>query len=138
MPPGDDTSITEIVDGDTVWVEADLKVRLIGIDTPETRDPRQPVECYGPEATRQIAELIPPATPVRLVYDADRFDQYGRTLAYVYRRSDGLFINAELLRGGFATTLAVPPNVMHSDEFVAIEHDARNAGRGMWSTCENV
>lgn len=138
IPPGDDTRITSIVDGDTIWVDGDVKVRLIGIDTPETRDPAKPVECFGEEATQRITELIPPPTPVRLVYDADRVDQYGRTLAYVYRSSDGLFVNADLLRGGYASVLTVPPNVTHSDEFTALEQDARDAARGIWGACDTA
>jgi micrococcal nuclease len=137
-PTGDDTTVTRIVDGDTLWVAPKTKVRLIGIDTPETQDPRRPVQCFGEQATRRITELVPPGTPVRLVYDIERRDRYDRTLAYVYRRSDGLFVNAALVREGYAAAYTVPPNVAHVDEFVALQRKAREAGRGLWRACGDV
>ena len=138
LPEGDDTTVTRIVDGDTLWVAPDTKVRLIGIDTPETHDPREPVQCFGAEATEFITSLVPVGTPVRLVYDVERLDRYDRTLAYVYRRADGLFVNAELVEQGYAAAYTVPPDVAHADEFVALEREARDAGRGLWSACGDV
>jgi nuclease-like protein len=72
---------------------------------------------------------------VRLVYDVEHLDRYGRTLAYVYRRSDGLFVNAAMVSDGFAQAYTYPPNVAHADEFVALQRAAREAGRGLWSAC---
>ena len=91
--------------------------------------------CFGHEASRFTASLLPGGTVVRLVGDAEPDDQYGRLLAYVYRRADGLFVNAELVRRGYAAVLTIPPNVAHTDEFVALAADARRAGRGLWSAC---
>ena len=136
--PGDDAIITREVDGDTIVVNGGTRIRLIGINTPETHDPRKPVECFGAEAAQHTAALVPPGTPVRLVYDVDRLDRYGRTLAYVYRSSDGLFLNAALVRDGFAEAATYPPNVAHADEFVALARSARTAGRGLWGECGGI
>lgn len=130
---GELTSVTKHVDGDTLWVSGGVKVRFIGMDTPETTNGRR--DCYGPEAAARVAELLPLGTAVRLVYDADRRDRYGRTLAYVYRASDGLFVNASLLRDGYAQVMTVPPNVAHAEEFLALQREAREAERGFWGAC---
>lgn len=130
---GELTSVTKHVDGDTLWVSGGVKVRFIGMDTPETSNGRR--DCFGAEASARTAELLPLGTEVRLVYDAGRHDRYGRTLAYVYRASDGLFVNASLVRDGYAQVMTVPPNVAHAEEFVALQREAREAGRGFWGAC---
>ena len=135
VPAGDDTTVERIVDGDTIVVAGGIRVRFIGMNTPETRDPRTGIECFGPEASRHTTELLPAGTPVRLVYDVERTDQYGRTLAYVHRLSDGLFVNVALVRDGFAQVATYPPNVAHVDELRAAEAEARLAGRGLWAGC---
>ena len=135
LPGGFDTTVERVVDGDTVVVSGGRHVRLIGVDTPETKDPRRPVQCFGREAAAFVASVLPRGTGVRLVGDVDQQDQYDRTLAYVYRLPDGLFVNAELLRRGYAQVLTVSPNVAHADQFVALAAEARDAGRGLWSAC---
>ncbi len=135
LPDGDDTTISRVIDGDTVVVEGGTRVRLIGIDTPETKDPRKPVQCFGQEASAHAESLIPAGTSIRLVYDVERADRYGRTLAYLYRASDGLFINAALVRDGYAQVATYPPNVAHTDTFVELQQQARAAGLGLWSAC---
>jgi micrococcal nuclease len=105
------------------------------MDTPETVDPRRPVQCFGKAASARTKQLLPKGTRVVLVYDVDRTDRYGRTLAYVYRASDGLFVNASLVRDGYAVVYTFPPNVAHVDEFVALARAARESGRGLWSAC---
>jgi micrococcal nuclease len=72
---------------------------------------------------------------VRLTLDVEPRDRYGRLLAYVHRRDDGLFVNAELVRRGYATTLTIPPNVRHAERFRTLAREARKAGRGLWSAC---
>jgi micrococcal nuclease len=129
------TTIERVVDGDTIVVRGGERVRLIGMDTPETVDPRRPVQCFGEAASRRAKQLLPVGTSVRLVYDVDRYDRYGRTLAYVYRASDGLFVNASLVQDGYAVVYTVPPNVAHAAEFVALQQEARRAGRGLWTKC---
>lgn len=135
VPNGRDATIERIVDGDTIVVEPNETVRLIGIDTPETKDPRRPVECFGEAATRHITELVPPGAGVTLVRDVSATDRYGRSLAYVYRRRDGLFVNADMVAKGYAAAATFPPDVAHADELVALERQARTAGRGLWTAC---
>jgi micrococcal nuclease len=135
---GDGPHVVEVVDGDTIEVRLGgrtEKVRLLGIDTPETKDPRKPVQCFGKEASRHTAELLPPGTAVRLERDVEERDRYDRLLAYVYRASDGLFVNLELARGGFADLLTYPPNVAHTGEFQAGVAEARREQRGLWQAC---
>jgi micrococcal nuclease len=125
-------TIERVVDGDTVVLRDSTRVRLIGIDTPETVDPRRPVECFGAEASARAKELLPEGTRVRLEYDVERTDRYGRTLAYVYRADDDLFVNVELARDGYAEQLTVPPNVAHVDDIARAVREAREAERGLW------
>jgi micrococcal nuclease len=130
--------VKRVVDGDTIIVHVrgrDERVRLIGIDTPETVDPRKPVQCYGKEASDHTKSLLPPGTAVRLERDVEPRDKYDRLLAYVYRASDGLFVNLELARDGYAQLLTIPPNVTYVDQLRAAVADARRAGRGLWSSC---
>lgn len=135
LPRGGDATVREVVDGDTIVVDRSTTVRLTGVDTPETRHPSKPVQCYGEEASKRTAGLLPSGTRVRLVTDAEPRDHYGRTLAYVYRLRDGLFVNAALLRDGYAQPLTIPPNVAHAEEFRELARGAREANRGLWGAC---
>lgn len=126
---GDDTSVVRVIDGDTIEVAGGTRIRLIGVDTPET------AECFGAEATRYANELLPAGTRVRLVYDVQRLDPYGRTLAYVYKLTDGLFVNLAIARNGFAQQATFPPNVAHAEEFRVAAASARTASLGLWSGC---
>ena len=139
VPPvpaqGEDSAVVRVIDGDTIEVTGGTRVRLIGVDTPETVDPGSPVECFGPEATRYANELLPSGTRVRLVYDVQRRDSFGRTLAYVYKLSDGVFVNLAIARNGFAQQDTVAPNVAHAEEFRAAAANARTAGLGLWNAC---
>ena len=130
--------VTRVVDGDTIIVASGnntVRVRLIGVNTPETVDPRRPVECFGKEASARTKQLLAPGTAVRLERDAEPLDRYGRTLAYVYRASDNLFVNLRLVADGFGQTMTIPPNVTFADRFRAAERAARSEGRGLWSKC---
>lgn len=130
--------VTRIVDGDTIAVRlggGEERVRLIGIDTPETHGRGGLRECFGAEASRRLAALVPPGTLVRLVRDVEPRDRYDRLLAYVYRAADGLFVNLAMAREGYATTLSYPPNVAHADQFVEAVRVAREARRGLWRRC---
>ncbi len=142
QPPGAvrpaNAVVEQVVDGDTVRVRVGRgrhTVRLIGIDTPETVDPRRPVQCYGPEASDRTAELLPPGTPVELVLDAEARDDYDRLLAYVYRAADGAFVNLDLAAGGYADVLRVEPNTAFAVDLAAAVADARAVGRGLWGAC---
>lgn len=136
-PPGA-AIVTRVVDGDTIRARLggrDERVRLIGIDTPETHGPGGLVECYGREATARTSRLLPPGTPVRLVGDVEPRDRYGRLLAYVYRARDGLFVNLALARDGFADAFPYPPNLSHAPDLDAAAASARRDGRGLWGAC---
>lgn len=125
--------VGRIIDGDTVELLRDgtaVKVRLIGVDTPETVHPQKPVEWYGREASTFLRNLLQ-GESVFLVYDAQRVDKYGRVLAYLYRAPDGLFVNAEIVRQGYGHAYTVFP-FRHMEEFRALEAAAREAQRGLW------
>ena len=129
--------VERVVDGDTVRVRVGGRsepVRYIGIDTPESKRPDTPVECFARRAAAENGRLVA-RERVRLVFDVERRDRFGRLLAYVYRVRDGAFVNAALVRGGFARTLTIPPNVRFAERFAALAAEARRAGRGLWSAC---
>jgi micrococcal nuclease len=139
-PPPAEATVSRVVDGDTVWVRdgsRSLDVRLLGIDTPETVDPHRPVGCFGPEASAYTKHLLT-GRRVRLIYDRQLHDKYGRWLAYIYLERPGrpdLFVNARLVSAGYARTLSIPPNTAHATELSALERDAALAGRGLWAAC---
>ena len=124
------------MDGDTIVVRLDgrsERVRYIGVDTPESVKPGEPVECYALAASHFNERLVE-GERVRLVFDAERRDTYGRLLAYVYLGDR--FVNAELVRRGYATTLTIEPNDRFADLFARLERRAGAAGRGLWGECE--
>src|SRR3954466_6532640 len=131
--------VTRVVDGDTIHVRGggrDENVRYIGVDTPESVKPGTPVQCFAERASAFNKRLVA-GERVRLVRDAEERDRYGRLLAYVYRARDGRFVNAALVRGGYAVPLTIPPNVAHADEFRTLAAVARRKGRGLWSSCRS-
>ncbi|HEY3765894.1 MAG TPA: thermonuclease family protein [Gaiellales bacterium] len=132
-------TVVRAIDGDTILVQGAggrvEDIRLLGIDTPETVDPRKPVQCYGPEASAFMKHLVT-GRAVTLRYDRELHDRYGRFLAYVWLSGTRpLFVNAELVRRGFARTYPFPPNTAHADLFAALERSAAVAGRGLWHAC---
>jgi micrococcal nuclease len=139
VPIAGESVVIDHVDGDTVVIRVDghdEDVRLIGIDTPETKHPTKPVECFGPEASTFMAALLPKGTAVRLERDVEARDRFGRLLAYVFRADDGVFVNLELARNGLARPLEIPPNDAHASALLAATHEARSANRGLWQACE--
>ena len=129
--------VVRVVDGDTIRVALAgrvERVRYVGIDTPESVKPGTPVECYAHRAASENARLVA-RRRVRLVLDVEPRDRFGRLLAYVYRSDDGRFVNAALVRGGFARTLTIPPNVRFAARFRALAAQARQEHRGLWSAC---
>jgi micrococcal nuclease len=127
--------VTRVVDGDTIEVRLDGEtedVRYIGVDTPETVKPGAPVDCFGPQASSFNHRLVE-GRRVRLVFGAERRDDYGRLLAYVYLGDR--FVNAELLQRGLARSLTIPPNDRYAERFKRLEMAAARAGRGLWSAC---
>jgi micrococcal nuclease len=130
--------IVHVVDGDTIVARisgVDERIRLIGIDTPETVAPERPVECFGPEASARAEELLPVGTPIRLERDVEARDRYDRLLAYVFRADDDLLVNLVLVEEGMAEASSFPPNTARDPDFSAAEARARGAGRGLWGAC---
>jgi micrococcal nuclease len=127
--------VVRVVDGDTIEVatgDGTEDVRYIGVDTPESVKPGTPVQCYAKRASHFNDRLIAGRT-VRLRFDRERRDVYGRLLAYVYAGSR--FVNAELVRRGFARTLTIPPNTSHASLFDRLASRAGRDGRGLWGAC---
>ncbi|MEZ5170208.1 MAG: thermonuclease family protein [Acidimicrobiia bacterium] len=128
-------TVSEVVDGDTVVLTRGSRaetVRLLGVDTPETKHPDRPVGCYGPEAA-DFTEVQLLGRQVAVERDVEARDVYGRMLAYL--ELDGRRFNDVLLREGYATLLVIPPNDRHGREMLRAELDARSAGRGLWGVC---
>src|SRR3954471_22188696 len=127
VPAPGEALVTRGVDGDTVHVAlggADETVRYIGVDTPESVKPDTPVQCFAKAASAANERLVD-GERVRIVYDVERRDRYGRLLAYVYRADDGAFVNAALVRQGYARTLTIPPNVRFASRFATLARQAR-------------
>ena len=151
-PPGyEEAVVLRAVDGDTIEVEITARVagpgtgeaavgetydvRLVGIDTPESVSPREPVECFGREAAAATAALLEGAT-VKLVKDVEERDGFDRLLRYVYLGAE--LANARLVANGYAHAYAYPPNVRWSELLVQVQREARNDDRGLWGphTCD--
>jgi micrococcal nuclease len=134
-------TVTDVVDGDTIDVAIggrDERVRLIGIDTPETKKPDSPIECFGPEASAFTSDLLPAGTEVRIERDIVGRDDYGRLLGYVHRTSDGLFVNLAIVAEGFAQPLTIEPNSTFAGAFARAAGEAERADRGMWADCQDA
>ena len=129
--------VVRAVDGDTIEVRVGGRledVRYIGVDTPETVKPDTPVQCFGPQASHFDHRLVEHRR-VRLVFGVERRDVYGRLLSYVYLGKR--FVNAELVRRGFARTLTIAPNDRYAERFKRLEIAAAKAGRGLWGRCRS-
>ena len=164
--------VSRVVDGDTLEMDSGEKVRLIGVDTPESKDNAKlkrdakrtgqdaaTIIKMGEEAAEFTKKLVE-GEQVRLEYDVQKKDKYGRTLAYAYLLpkqaenydnkavlafgrflDDGygglgkaslVFVNATLVKAGYAQVMTIPPNVKYQDLFVKLEKEAREKGRGLW------
>ena len=124
--------VTRVVDGDTIDVlmgDTVYRVRYIGVDTPETVDPRRPVGCYGREASERNRDLVEGKT-VGLEKDISETDDFGRLLRYVW--VDGEMVNATLVREGYAVAATYPPDVKYQELFLSLQREARDAGLGLW------
>jgi len=131
-PTGEQAQVTRVVDGDTIEVQiagATYRVRYIGIDTPETVDPRRPVGCFGREASERNRQLVEGKT-VGLEKDVSETDKYDRLLRYVWL--DGEMVNAILVREGYAMASTYPPDVKYQELFLGLQGEARDAGLGLW------
>lgn len=133
-------SVVSVVDGDTIKINISgttTTLRLIGMDTPETLDPRKPVQCFGKEASNKAKELLS-GKKVRIEKDSTQgeLDKYGRTLAYVYRE-DGLFYNEHMIKTGYAHEYTYNLPYKYQVELKAAEKYARENQLGLWAptTC---
>ncbi|HEY9855697.1 MAG TPA: thermonuclease family protein [Stenomitos sp.] len=120
--------VVKVADGDTITIMTDgqkERIRLLGIDTPEKKQP-----VWGPAAKDFTTKLVM-GKDVRVETDVEERDHYGRVLGYVYVGKT--FVNLELVRQGYAMLYTSPPNVAHTDEFVAAQKEAREAGRNIWN-----
>ena len=128
----DRKTVAHVYDGDTVGLQGGERVRLIGIDTPEIGHDGKPSQPFAKQARAALRELVPPGTGLRLRYDREGTDKYGRVLAHLFL-VDGTNLQARLLERGLATALAVPPNLAFTDCYVRAEERARRSGGGIWS-----
>jgi micrococcal nuclease len=128
-------TVIKVVDGDTIWVDngGRMKIRMIGLDTPETVDPRTPVQCFALEASAQ-AKTILGGQQVYLETDPsqDTIDKYGRTLAYIWTASGRLF-NLDMIADGYAFEYTYDLPYRYQADFKTAEGDARTQSRGLWS-----
>lgn len=138
-----DILVKRVIDGDTLLLESGERVRLIGIDTPEVHDSQKltrdsqrskqdirTIKKLGSrswEFTRNLVE----GRRVRLEFDAERHDKYGRLLAYVFLE-DGTFVNARIVEEGYASIMTIPPNVKYADMLLELSRQARESKRGLW------
>lgn len=136
-PPGT-AVVVRVVDGDTVTLHidgVDEDARLLGIDTPETVKPGAPVDCFGPEASARAKALLPHGTRVRISRDVELRDRFDRLLVYLWRVSDDLFVNRDLVAGGWARPLSIEPNHAYRSLLADAATGARASRRGLWRHC---
>lgn len=134
---GERVLVTKVVDGDTIVVEGNQTVRFIGIDTPETVDPRRPVGCYGKEASNETKKLLTNKNII-LQKDISDKDKYNRILRYIYlplENGQTLFVNDYLIRQGFGKVLTYPPDVKYDTQFREAEAQAKMDKKGLWGRC---
>jgi micrococcal nuclease len=133
-----EATVVRVVDGDTLIARRDgddLRVRLIGIDAPESVQPDAPVECFGRRASQELAALLPVGTTVRAAYESGgRQDQYGRELWDVWTPG-GAFVQARLVRRGLAEARAYRPQTEHAEHLDGLERTARADATGLWGAC---
>lgn len=132
--------VVRVIDGDTIEVWAgstQVKVRYIGIDTPETVDPRKPVQCFGKEAAVENKKLVE-GKEVRMEKDVSETDKYGRLLRYIF--VNNIFVNDYLVRNGFAYASSYPPDIKYQEQFLQAEQEARENQRGLWAprACQEI
>ncbi len=138
-----DVLVTRAVDGDTLVLESGERVRLIGIDTPEIHESKklyrdaqrsnqdtQTIQKLGRRSYEFTKSLVE-GKRVSLEFDLEKHDRYKRLLAYVYLK-DGTFVNAEIVKQGYASLMTYPPNVKYADLFLKLYQEARENRRGLW------
>ncbi len=124
--------VLKVIDGDTIQIEGGKIIRYIGIDTPESVDPRKQVQCFSKEATERNKKAVE-GKIVKIEKDISETDKYNRLLRYVY--VDGIFLNKQLVKEGFAVASSYPPDIKYQDELENAETEARTHNRGLWQAC---
>lgn len=124
--------VEQVIDGDTIVLDGNEHVRLIGIDTPEIHHPTKPTQCYGREASDYLKQRIE-GKEVRLTYGSERLDKYNRTLGYIYLGHT--FINAEMVKKGYAFAYTRFP-FKYDKKFVKLQNKAKRKELGLWRNCE--
>lgn len=136
-------TVTHVVDGDTIDVVIggrEERVRLIGIDTPETKKPNTPIQCYGPEASAFTTALLPLGSTVRIERDVVGRDDYGRLLGYVHLLDDDgtdTFVNLVIVEQGYARPLTIEPNSTFASAFASAARAAERNDLGLWGSCSS-
>jgi len=133
--------VVEVIDGDTIRARVagtTETIRLVGVDTPETKHPTKGVQCFGPQATEFLAKMLPVGTTLRIERDQEARDAFGRLLLYLFRPvNDGeWFVNVELVRRGYGKPLHIEPNSRYRDAFVTGAFEAQRNQRGLWKWCK--
>ncbi len=134
---GERAYVSRVVDGDTLVLADGKTVRFIGIDTPETVDPRRPVGCFGKEASNETKSLLT-GKEIILQKDVSDTDKYERLLRLIFLPlQDGqtLFVNDYLVREGFARVMTYPPDIKYDVAFREAETEAKTKKRGLWGSC---
>ncbi len=138
-PGSGEATVIDVIDGDTIEVSIGGKaerVRLLGIDAPESVHPTVPVQCFGPEASAELKALLPAGTEVRVERDVESRDRYERLLLYVYRADDGLFVNQWLVSTGLADVVVYEPNSALAGALSTAKRAARSRPVGLWQHCD--
>lgn len=147
--PSNKTIVAYVVDGDTIAVQmkGELeKIRLIGIDTPESRRNKRATRQaerserdiktimeFGQRAKQALQTLLPKGTELKVEYDIEKRDRYGRLLAYVYLKNN-IMVNEEMIAQGYAQLLTYPPNIKHTERFTRALRRSQKEGRGLWAS----
>jgi micrococcal nuclease len=140
-------TVKKVIDGDTLKVNykgMEENVRLIGIDAPESGPNKKAkndaqrsgkdlktITAMGKEATNYVKSLVKPGDTVKIEFDVQKRDKYGRLLAYVYL-SNGEMLNEEIVKDGYAYLMTIPPNVKYQERFLKAYREARESRRGLW------
>jgi micrococcal nuclease len=131
-------TMKRVVDGDTIDIAIGgntERVRLIGINTPETKHPTKGMECFGPEASAYTEQLLPKGTKLRVERDIEARDKYGRLLLYVYIENSNVFVNLDLVLRGYARPMVFEPNTAHKADFAQAATQAELRNVGLWQAC---
>ena len=132
--------VVRVIDGDTVEIEGNIKVRYIGVNTPELRDPRKPIECFGQAASDENKRLVE-GKEIYIQKDVSETDKFKRLLRYVWigdptvSSAEAIFVNDYLVRQGFAQVSTYPLDVKYVSQFLEAQKEAQENKRGLWKEC---